>query len=158
MKRLPMWIAIEEMMQPGVLSRDGMLGDDPRPVEEIIAADQATVDALGVTHRDIAEALGRLTELARERLGAHAVVDDALQVSSTEARGAIPCPFKDNTRFPKLIVTCKHLASGEDLRWTALSVHMIRAHGFYEGKGAVFRLEPARLVAWFDIPPLPTDD
>jgi hypothetical protein len=146
MKRLPKWIAIEEMMQPGVLSRDGMLGDDPRPLEEIMAVDAQAVSALGLTHEQIGARLAELTELARERFGAHVLVGEVLQLSATEVRGSIPCPFKDNTRFPKLIVTCKHLPSGKEISWTALSTHMIAAHGFYEGRGAIFRLDPARLV------------
>ena len=33
------------------------------------------------------------------------------------------------------------------VRFTPLSVHLIRAHGFYEGKGARYRLAPRTIAA-----------
>ncbi|NQT54365.1 hypothetical protein HQ576_20070, partial [bacterium] len=35
---------------------------------------------------------------------------------------------------------------GATLRFTALSIHLIRAHGFYQGRGAPYRLEPTQLA------------
>ena len=146
MKRLPKWLAVEEMMQPGRLTRDGMLGDDPRPVEAIIEADQDTVDRLGLTHTDVARRLRELTERSRERLGDPVIVDDVLEVRIEETRGALPCPFKHAGRFGKMAVICTHLPTGESLMWSDLGMHMIEAHGFYEGKGSPFRVDPAQAV------------
>jgi hypothetical protein len=33
------------------------------------------------------------------------------------------------------------------VQWSDLSIHLIGAHGFFEGRGSFFRLEPAELVA-----------
>jgi hypothetical protein len=32
------------------------------------------------------------------------------------------------------------------IRWSDLSLHFIEAHGFFQGKGSPFRLEPRGLV------------
>jgi hypothetical protein len=34
-----------------------------------------------------------------------------------------------------------------------MHIHLIDSHGFYEGKGSPFRLEPAALVEILDIQP-----
>jgi len=35
--------------------------------------------------------------------------------------------------------------TGEEIRWTELQIHLIEAHGFYEGKGSVWRVSPSKL-------------
>jgi hypothetical protein len=34
---------------------------------------------------------------------------------------------------------------GRTISWTDLNIHMIEAHGFFEGKGSFFRIEPIEL-------------
>ena len=150
MKRLPKWVAIEEMMQPGRLTRDGMLGDDPRPIEDMMDADSAAVEALGVTHEAIAARLRELTELARAGFGTPVTVGD-LELVSLEARGGIPCPFKDAARGLKVTLYCTHTPSGETFAWSLLTLHMIEAHGFYEGQGSAYRVEPEKAVAYLGV-------
>jgi len=146
MKRVPKWRDIEEMMKPGRLTRDGMLGSDPRPLEEIIESDGATVARLGLTHGDIARRLEELTAASMERLGDPVIVEETYEVRVEEARGSLPCPFKHPGRWRKAVTYCRHLPTGESIAWTALGVHMIEAHGFYEGRGSPFRLDPERIA------------
>jgi hypothetical protein len=37
-----------------------------------------------------------------------------------------------------------NLRTGDEMVWTALNVHLIREHGFYEGRGSPFRIDPAQ--------------
>ena len=48
------------------------------------------------------------------------------------------CPFQHSGMYPKENVKSK-TKTGEI--WTALNIHMIREHGFYQGKGSP-RIEP----------------
>ena len=54
---------IEQRMHPGDWSRHGFLGEDER-LDERIAADARTLERLGLSHDQIADALGRLLDAA----------------------------------------------------------------------------------------------
>jgi len=146
MKQSPEWTRIQERMLPGRLTRDGMLGSDKRSPPEIIDADEATVKRLGVSHEAIARRLRELQTAARERLGDSVVIDEAYELRSEETRGIIPCPFGHPGRFLKCVTFLTHLPTGKKLQWTDLGIHMIETHGFYEGRGSPFRLEPEEVV------------
>lgn len=143
MKRTPDEESVLERMAPGVLSRDGFLGRDRRALDEILAADQAEVDRLGLTHSEIAARLREILKTARAELGRPVEVGDGLRATYREAKGGIPSPWPGEGLFPKGEVELSETASGRTLRYTPLSVHLIETHGFYEGRGSRYRLEPA---------------
>lgn len=62
---VPAWI--ERRMRPGRWSRAGFLGDHER-VDDRIERDSRAVEALGLSHAQLAEALGSLLDLASEQL------------------------------------------------------------------------------------------
>lgn len=145
MKQSPKEKRIQDLMRPGRLTLEGMLGDDRRMLSEIIEADQSLVNNLGVTHADIADRLEALTRAGRAGLETEVTVEDAFDIHVRDDRGMVPCPFGDR-RCAKSVTVTRCRASGEEVVWTDLSVHMIREHGFYEGRGSPFRVEPARAV------------
>ena len=49
-------------------------------------------------------------------------------------------------RFAKRVTTIKLTESGEAISWSDLNIHLIEEHGFFEGKGSAFRIEPGELV------------
>jgi hypothetical protein len=66
----------------------------------------------------------------------------------------LPSPFGDPKRlYHKIVATVTNTKQNKELRYTQLNVHMIRDHGFFEGKGSVFRLEPEDVVTILDIRP-----
>jgi len=142
MKLTPQDQALAERMAPGVLSRDGFLGRDHRPVSEIVATDATAVEALGVTHAEIAAALAEARDTAIEAFGAPAEVR-GLKATCIEARGRIVCPWGGCGGFDKgeIVLTGP---DGETLAFTPLSVHLIARHGFYQGRGSRYRIEPGK--------------
>lgn len=154
MKQLPELSKVQERMRPGVLTSHGFLGDDNRPLADILADDGLKVEHLGLTHEQIADALQRLTDAARAALETVAVVDDRWEVQMQETRGKLPCPWPAEGVFQKGIVTCFDRKTRNRLQWTILSVHMVRKHGFYEGKGSPFRLDPAVLKETLGLEPV----
>jgi len=147
MKHAPYESEILRRMAPGVLSRAGFLGSDVRSLQEILDTDRSTVQSLGLTHERIADCLDEAARAAIAALGRPVdLAGGRLRAVYCEAMGLIPCPWADGTRRPtgELLVT--EPARGRQLRYTPLSVHMIRRHGFYEGRGSTYRLDPA-LVA-----------
>jgi hypothetical protein len=68
-------------------------------------------------------------------------------------RGMLPSPFGDPKRlYHKLVATVVNTKLQKTITYTQLNVHMIRDHGFFEGKGSVYRLEPQEVVEVLEIP------
>ncbi|HAU36692.1 MAG TPA: hypothetical protein DCX07_03115 [Phycisphaerales bacterium] len=135
-----------ERMAPGVLCRDGFLGGDDRPLGEILDADRAAVEAAGLTHEEIVRRLGEILRLAMARYGAPVEVGGGLTAVYVEAMGRIPCPWGGHGVFAKGEVRLADRLTGRQIVFTPLSVHLVDEHGFYQGKGSRYRLEP-RLLA-----------
>jgi hypothetical protein len=146
MKMSPEYQDAGRAMAPGGISPEGFFGDDARALPDIIQADEEEMRRLGLDFEETAAALERIIREGGTGLGAPVTVEDVLQVTVEEVRGLIPCPFRDG-RFPKNVVRVARAASGAALLVSSLSVHLLRAHHFLQGRGSAFRLEPAALKA-----------
>jgi len=141
---------LRERMRPGILAKDGFLGTDSRTIADIIEADVAEIEAAGLDTARIAELLEDLLLAAEEALETpRRLCGGAVTVRFIEGMGRIPCPFACGFRGRKGVV---ELTSPTlNLQFTALHAHLIRGHGFFQGRGAAFRLEPADAVALYRI-------
>jgi hypothetical protein len=142
MKQAPELREVERRMQAGQITRDGFLGTDRRPLSQILAEDANTVNRLGLTHRQIAERMSYFTEAGKAGLGTTVVVDEHYEVRVEAVRGMLPCPWGHRGLYPKINVFLENTRAGRKIVWTALTVHLIGEHGFYEGRGSPFRIEP----------------
>lgn len=146
MKQKPQYDRIQLNMLHGKISSSGFLGNDERKLQDILNEDDLLVSAMGYSHKAIAQRMRYLTEQGKKGLGSPVIVDEIYEVTVEEHRGFIPCPFGDNFKSPKTNVFIKNLITSETIRWTELNIHMIEQHGFYEGKGSFFRIDPELLV------------
>lgn len=142
MKQSPNKTQIEDKMKPSRFSKDGFLGDDTRTLVDIIHQDHLDVMQMGITHEMIANRMKYFTDIGKKNLGEWVDVEKIYQVKVDDYMGRIPCPFSDNFFATKTNTTFKNLELDEEVTWTELNIHMISEHGFYEGKGASFRIEP----------------
>jgi hypothetical protein len=149
MKMSPEEREIMARMQPGVLSRDGFLGEDRRPLGEILDADRSAALAVGFDQAELATRLGKILAAAMAGLGAPVDVGEDLQATYRESMGRIPCPFGHGQLFPKGEVELRDSRCNETLHFTPLSVHLIAEHGFHQGRGARYRLAPHALARFF---------
>ena len=152
MKQSPEEQQITDRMQPGVYCRDGFLGTDSRPLGEILDTDGSAVEALGATHERIAAKMTQVLDHAVAAFGAPVRIGEHLSAEFGEAMGRIPSPFGDGV-FRKGEVELTDARSGEKFRFSPLSVHLIAAHGFYQGRGSRYRIDPEKLCELFDISP-----
>jgi len=136
----------QERMAPGVITRDGFLGDDRRPLADILLADEEAVKALGREHGAIAARMVELRDAGMAGLGEFVDVAPHFEVRVDSVRGRLPCPFGDPGIFPKTNVTVRNTRTGREVTYTDLHIHLVRVHGFYEGRGSPFRLEPTALA------------
>lgn len=144
MKLSPQEQTIMDRMAPGVYCRDGFLGDDRRPLNVIVDTDHSTLEGLGIEAVDLAGPLQDILDQTVDALGAPVPVRPGLEAEYSESMGRIPCPYGDGVHR-KGEVTLRS-DDGTVLRFTPLSVHLIAEHGFFQGKGSRYRLEPEALA------------
>lgn len=146
MKEPPKTKKLEQMLKSSKLVAGGFMGDDSRSFTEIIDADTSRVSNLGYTTEQIAVRMQAITDIATKRLGNWIKIDDKCQAVAEEAQGFLVCPWPHPGRYAKRITTVQRYDSGETIRWSDLNIHLIEKHNFFEGRGAMFRIEPAKLI------------
>ncbi|WP_033301236.1 hypothetical protein [Sediminispirochaeta bajacaliforniensis] len=152
MKQSPQMKVIQEQMKPGVLTLHGFLGNDSRSLSEILDADAAEVRRLGTTHQAIADRMRYFRKEGEAGLGEFTTVDSYFDVKVESVRGKIPSPFGGPGLYAKTNTTVLNKQLNRSLVFTDINIHLIGEHGFYEGKGSPFRLEPRALVEILEIP------
>jgi hypothetical protein len=151
MKQSPADKQAFERMAPGIITAAGFLGFDERSPDRIIAEDERAFEELGLDFNNVADRLEELAHKGEAGLGEPITVGELL-VQSGDARGMLPCPWEDGF-FHKSAVSIspadtplEACVEGEDmLIYSELSIHMLRAHHFCQGRGSPFRLEPTLL-------------
>jgi hypothetical protein len=146
MKQSPDMQKLEGILRSSELAAGSFMGNDPRHVSEIIEADATELFALGVTVERLVARMKEITAVAEKGLGNWVQVDAEREARVDEARGLIPCPWPHEERFCKRVTIVRLARTNQTVRWSDLSLHMIAAHGFFQGRGSAFRMEPAELV------------
>lgn len=140
-------------LQPGAIAQEGFMGDDSRALAEILAADQASVTRLRLTHAQIARRLKELRAAGEKGLGNWVGVPPQWEVRVDATRGQLPCPFGDPGLYPKSSITVRNTRLGVEIVYSDLLIHLIEQHGFYEGRGSPFRLDPERIATALGLGP-----
>ncbi len=135
-----------EAMAPGGISPEGFFGTDRRPLPDIVQADEEEMLKRGLDFEETAKKLENLIREGDKGFESAVTVDGKWSVTVEEARGLVPCPFRDG-RYPKSRVVIVRLDNGTRLLTSHLAVHLCAAHHFLQGRGSPFRLEPEILKA-----------
>lgn len=146
MKRSPEAKRLEDVLRSSRIVAGGFLGPDTRILDEIIEADAATLARLGTTAQEVASRMREITDLGKAGLGTPVKIDEKREVVVDEHRGQTVCPWPHAGGYQKTMTTVRRLDTGATVRWSELSTHFIEAHGFFEGRGTAFRLEPEGLL------------
>ena len=148
MKMSPEFTRAQANMQPGEITADGFLGDDARPIVDIIADDEAEMETLGVDFEEAVARMRHLMDEGRKGLEEPVTVDGNWIVRVSEARGFLPSPFEDGI-FRKVNAEVElapgGVGTGNKILYSELGLHLLEKYHFMQGKGAPFRMEPARL-------------
>ena len=146
MKLGPDQQAILDRMAPAALCQEGFLGADTRSLAEIICTDQAAVEAMGTTGEDLAQRLGAIVTAAMAAQGRTIQVHPHLAATYHEVMGRIPSPWPGEGVFAKGHAELLDQRTGLKADISPLSVHMIAAHGFFQGRGSRYRIEPNQII------------
>lgn len=139
MKMTPELKKAQQNMDPGIITAEGFMGSDRRSLSTIIDEDGQIMRRLEIDPGEIGDKLRHFMDEGRKGLGEPVTVDVEWLVKTDEARGHLPCPWEDGI-FRKINVTIERKDTGEKLFFTDLSIHLLEAHGFLEGRGSSFRL------------------
>ena len=151
MKQTVQMREIQRKMGPGIITREGFLGSDNRNLPDILTDDDAAVIHLGLTHRGISRRMAELRDAGAAGLGEFITVKPHFEIRVDSVRGKLPCPFGDPGLFRKTNTTVRNLRLGREITYTDLHIHLISMHGFYEGKGSAFRVEPRELAEVLEV-------
>lgn len=154
MKETPQMQRARANMRPGKISLPGFLGGE-RDLARRLDEDAEAVKRLGLTHAAVAARMRALRDAGAAGLGEFIAVPPHFEVRVDSVRGRLPCPFGERGLHPKTNVIVRNLATGRELTYTDLHIHLVAAHGFYEGRGTPYRLEPADLAAVLEVGPDP---
>ncbi|MDC7240230.1 MAG: hypothetical protein PQJ50_07715 [Spirochaetales bacterium] len=144
MKMTPNMRKAQENMAPGVITADGFLGDDKRPLQDMIIDSEELLRHHGIDIENVVQILKDFMEEGRNGLGEPITVDEKWIVQTTEARGHLPCPFEDGIHR-KITTVVRNIELGESIMFSTISLHLLQKHHFLEGAGSPFRLEPVQL-------------
>ncbi|HUV62939.1 MAG TPA: hypothetical protein VMW24_03520 [Sedimentisphaerales bacterium] len=147
MKESPQDKKLDEILRSSRLVAGGFMGCDTRSVSEIVDADEVKLSKLGFTRKQVAERMRQITNIAKAGLGTWVRIDESLEAKIDEARGLLVCPWPHPGTFLKRITSIRQTETGASIQWSDLNIHLIGEHGFFEGRGSNFRIEPAELVA-----------
>jgi hypothetical protein len=150
MKQGPNLKRIEDNMRSGPLAAHQFLGTDTRTLADVILHDQLLLEPLGLTNKDISERMRYFTDKLLDKPGPM-VVDKKFRAEREEHKGGILCPFADNVQASKSITKVTNMRSGKTVMWSDLNIHLIDEHGFFEGHGAPFRVDPAEFAEVLEI-------
>jgi hypothetical protein len=150
MKMSPHYKQAALQMQPGVITAEGFLGIDERPLPDIIQADEEQAVRLNVEWEQLADLLKNFYKEGIHALGGTVEFLGKWNIKVEEARGLLPCPFKDGL-FHKHTILVTHKPSGKQLLFSELSLHLLEKHHFLQGKGSTFRMEISELKTVLDL-------
>ena len=146
MKESPYDKKLNEMLRSSKLVAGGFMGIERRDVCEIIDADAAELAGLDLTQEQVAERMQQITDLAKSGLGTWVRIDENLEAKVEEARGWLVCPWPHPGTFAKRMTSLRSSKAGPSFSWSDLSIHLIGEHGFFQGKGSRFRIEPKEIA------------
>ena len=135
----------------GNLDLSEFLGTDRRPLPEIIRADAAALKKLKLDCQTVAKRMEYFRKAAENGLGEYVAVAPHFEASCDVARGMLACPFGDAGKIRKAVVSVRNLRLGKEIAFSDLNIHLIAAHGFFEGRGSPLRLEPDDLANILEI-------
>jgi hypothetical protein len=133
---------LRNLLGPSRFSAEGFLGSDKRSPEEIINDDSATLTRLGIDKSKLVDALRSACTAAERGLGAPVRLEGGVSAVSRDWRGRTPSPFPGEGTFAKGETIFSDDSTGASFSVSPLSLHLIDKHGFFQGRGSPYRIEP----------------
>jgi hypothetical protein len=141
---------LERDMRPGAYANKGFIGPDERLLDVLAADNKYVVEQLRLTHQDLAKHLRAIGEAAGKTGGEFVYRGRKLKANLQVSRWWQASPFKDGTQTNSY-VSVQDAHRGLKLEYSLLLCDLVERYGFYEGKGTPYRLDPRKIVEFFDL-------
>jgi hypothetical protein len=156
------WEEVEARMRPGRFSQVGFLGADESLVD-VLAMDTKTLAGMSLTASVLAEGLAALLEpvvasgRSSARVGHYKIVVHRY-------KGFQICPFASDphrsqcqdgwgVHYASIDWRIRNVRTGQELAGPGLIVHLVGAHGFFEGLRSTYRVGPQALAQLLELGP-----
>ncbi len=136
---------LRKRLKPSFFSGSGFLGDDQRPIDEIVATDMQRIRNASINLTLLIKQLKNAYEATKKALGAPVMIRPGVEGKYYESMGRIPSPFRGDGVFEKGEACIKALDTGESLIITQLSLHLIEKYHFFQGHGCRYRIDPLKV-------------
>lgn len=146
MKESPQDKNLERMLRSTKLAAGGFMGTDTRSPAQVISDDAQTLEQFGYPAAQVGLRMTELRDAALAAFGNWVEISPTLRVKCEEYKGAMVCPWPHSGRYAKRITTAERVDLKKSICWSDLNIHLISEHGFFEGSGAFFRIEPRDIV------------
>ena len=150
MKKSPDYEKLKSRLESSRFSGSGFLGNDQRPVDEIIANDLHQIKINNIDQDDLVTLLKIYYEKIKSEIGRRVQLNDHIYGEFFESMGRIPSPFIGDGVFEKGEAEIINEKTGEKFIITALAINLIEKHDFFQGKGSRYRLDPIKLAKLFE--------
>ncbi len=150
MKKSPDYDKLKHRMESSKFSGSGFLGDDKRPIDEIIAEDLHHMKIHHIDKDDLVQSLKIYYQKIKAEIGRRINFNDHIYGEFFESMGRIPSPFIGDGVFEKGEAVLMNTQTGEKFVITALAINLIDNHDFFQGKGSRYRLDPVKLHKLFN--------
>lgn len=146
LKSDPELFEAEEKLRQGNYMRG-----EARPLRRLLDDDKALVSSLDLDVEFATNLMDRLYHEAAQGMGDTVLVDGKYEVSLREDRGKTACPWGDRFFAPKAVVSARNMNNGKKIKYSVLGLHLIKRHGFFQGAGSPFRIDPEDLKFFFEL-------
>ncbi len=123
-------------------SGDGFLGNDTRPVDEIVATDLRQLEEIGRTIEELVALLTDAYDRTRSGLGDDVELYPGVLGRFYESMGRIPSPFPGDGVFEKGEAVITDRDSDQSIIITKLGLNLIEKYHFFQGTDSRYRIEP----------------
>ncbi len=134
---------IGDIPESTLFDEELFLGKDPRTISEIISSDIKELEGINITTGELASALEDVYNSAAVSPGIEVEPLPGVVAVFFESPGKIPSPFPGGGEFSRGEVVVTEKSTGRNIIVTALSIHLIREHCFFQGRGTKYRIKPA---------------
>jgi len=151
---------VEARMRPGNFSQAGFLGREEN-LRQVLDSDARTLEELGVTADSLGDRLGQLLESAiastrtQTRVGPYRIRLQRYKGPQicpfAPEPHENPCPGRGDKRFASIDWSISNSRNGTQLTGPGLIVHLIGAHGFFEGIQSPYRVPPRKLAQLLEL-------
>ncbi len=144
MKETPLEKSLYRNFLPGILTKDGFIGEDKRHIHDIIEEDIRELERLGISEVELAKKLQELIDFGKKNLEEDVRYEHFI-INVRWSRGMLPCPFGEPPLHYKIYAKITNTKLDKTIVVTQLGIHLMEKHVFFYGKGSKYRLEPVFL-------------